>query len=99
MVVMTDADKVPSVSVRWRPSELAWGFARPDVHGLGAALENRIAAPTDDEDSEDVLDELATRIEDDRETYIIAASRDQIWDAIAEVNEWIAQRPHGTEMD
>jgi hypothetical protein len=55
MVVMTDGDKVPSVSVRWRPSELAWGLAHADVQGLGPVLENRIAAPTDDEDSEDDL--------------------------------------------
>jgi len=96
---MTDSEKVRPVAARWRPSALLWGLAHPEVHGLGTALENRIAAPTDDERSQDDLDELATRIEDARETYIINASQDQIWYAIQEVNEWIADRPHGTEMD
>jgi len=85
--------------VRWRPSELAWGLAHSGVHGLGDALEKRIAAPSHDAGSGNDVNELATVIEDDRETFIIAASQDEIWHAIAEVNEWIAERRHGTEMD
>lgn len=91
MDTMTDCTKAPTVAVRWRPTELAWGLAHPEVHGLGDALNGRIKAP--DEPTPGYI------TDDVRETYIIVASEAQIWNAVAEVNEWLAERPNGSEPD
>jgi hypothetical protein len=98
MEVVKGDEKPRAITVRWSPSALAWGLAHPEVHGLGEALANRVKAPSAAEESVDG-DALATHIEDDRETYIINASESQIGHAQAEVNHWIADRPHGTEFD
>jgi hypothetical protein len=82
--MMTDDKKIDR-AVRWRPSELAWGLAHADVHGLGDELEGRISSATDLVGDED----------DDRETYIITATETKIWDAIVAVNGWIGDRPQG----
>lgn len=86
---MTDGANVPPVAVRWRPNELKWGLAHPEVHGLGDALNGRIKAP--------VEPPPGYVTDDDRETYMIVASEDQIEDAVGEVNEWLADRPNGAE--
>lgn len=86
-----DGTNVLTVTVRWRPSELQWGLAHPEVHGLGDVLNDRIKAP---------LEPTPGYVtDDDRETYIIVASDDQLDDASYEVNEWVSDHPIGSELD
>ncbi|TXI56891.1 hypothetical protein [Mycolicibacter arupensis] len=79
------------MAVRWRPGELKWGLAHPEVHGLGDALNGRIKAPFEPPPGY-VTD-------DDRETYLIVASDDQLDDAQYEVDQWVSNRPNGSEPD
>ena len=92
MGTMTDSTNVPiNVTVRWRPSELKWGLGHAEVHGLGDVLNGRIKAPFEPPPG--------YITDDDRETYIIVASEEQIGDAVVAVNDWLAVRPNGSEPD
>lgn len=91
MNTMTDSPKATTAAVRWRPTELAWGLAHPQVHGLGDVLNGRIKAP-DEPTPGYVTDDV-------RETYLIVASEDRLSNAVAQVNEWLAERPNGSEPD
>ena len=66
--------------VRWRRDELAWGQANADIHGLGEELKNLTPADPD-------------RGNDDEQVYIISATEEKLADAVARVNDWLAERP------
>lgn len=68
--------------VRWTRSELAWGRANPDVHGLVEELD-KLTDPGTDEGG------------DAKQTYIISATEDKISEAVTRVNDYIAELPQG----
>ena len=75
---MTDEQTVDR-PVRWTRSELAWGRANPDVHGLREELD-KLTDPGTDEGG------------DVEETYIITTTQDKIDEAVGRVNDWLADR-------
>lgn len=79
---VTDEETVDR-PVRWTRSELAWGRANPDVHGLGAELD-KLTDPGTDEGG------------DAEQTYIITATEDKIAEAVTRVNDWLADRPQSS---
>jgi hypothetical protein len=82
---MTDGQPTEpeAVVVRWTLRGLHWGLHNADVHGLGDELQNRIADLNDEDGG------------DERATFIIYATEERVADAIAEVNMWVGNRPHG----
>ncbi|OBC07571.1 hypothetical protein A5784_08480 [Mycobacterium sp. 852013-50091_SCH5140682] len=72
--------------VRWRRSELAWGLANIDIHGLGEPLE-RLTLPAVDPAG------------DEAQTYIITVSAEEVEDAVFRVNDWLADRPQSAATD
>jgi hypothetical protein len=65
-----------------RPSEIQWALNHDAVHGIAYAFKNPVAVAEASDDPND-----------DRQTYLIRVRRDELANALAKINEWIAKNP------
>jgi len=67
---------------RLRPSELNWALDHDAVHGIAYAFKNPVAVAEASDDPED-----------DRKTYLVRIKREDLANAMRNINDWILQNP------
>jgi hypothetical protein len=67
---------------RLEPREVEWVLAHDEVHGIAYAFADPIAVMDASDDPDD-----------DRKTYLVRVRRDDLSNAIVEINEWIVDQP------
>jgi hypothetical protein len=78
-----DEDEYRNLAVnRLRPSELHWALNHDAVHGIGYAFRNPVAVADSIEDPQD-----------DRKTYLVRVRRDDLAQALTNINDWIVKNP------
>jgi hypothetical protein len=78
-----DEDEYRNLAVnRLRPGELHWALNHDSVHGIAYAFRNPVAVAESIDDPQD-----------DTKTYLIRVRRDDLAEALAKINEWIAKNP------
>ena len=84
---MTDSESYREFAVGpLLPSEVQWALNNDQVHGIADVLKDPVA----------IVDVASDDPDEDRKTYLIRANPDDVANAIVNINDWIADRPHGS---